>query len=541
MLWYIAAQWFGLTFPLSRRKHGMFCPLHRLLLLLIPFVSTWTMAQSATPDTGFGNNGLVLIENYSSLPDVELFEMEEQPDGKILVMGGFYNGTEARMLAQRFNTNGTLDLSFAENGRYLSPATMGDVYGRTGALRPNGNILLAGQGANGAVLVQLQPNGQLDTQFGANGIAQTSTVTPLTLYDLVLDVDGSAYLTGAIGSNAAICKILPNGSVDHSYATQGVFLLTQAQWPSTGWGLTIVPQGYMILTAIRAGAPSTAWLLAGLDMSGSLLPWFGENGVTSVNLVDLQAEEYVKNILVRPDGSIVAPGLWYHDATWYDFYMAFDANGNIDTSFGNDGYVEVSHPPLTGRNLAVPHLLSDGDLLFTAAQTGSSGLSSKLHLARLNSDGSFEAAFGTNGILQYQRNAIFFNQADMGCLLADGRIAIGSSAVNQGINKNVLVVFELQDLSTAGAADLLQETAVVVYPNPATDRITLSGWTHDTRATVELMDATGRCHKRWRSSDRGFTNNGGTLDLPPFLGTGVYQLILRSGEERIVRPLIIQH
>jgi uncharacterized delta-60 repeat protein len=68
-----------------------------------------------------------------------------QPDGKILVAGQAYNGLNTSDFALvRYNADGTLDTTFSDDGKVITPVGLANDLGYSVALQPDGKILVAG-------------------------------------------------------------------------------------------------------------------------------------------------------------------------------------------------------------------------------------------------------------------------------------------------------------------------------------------------------------------------------------------------------------
>ena len=98
--------------------------------------------------------------------------------GSVLRAGGDYD-----MALMQFSNDGTLDPGYSGDGAVLVALDLGgsmDDLGLGIALRPDGRVLVAGlaDSASGveidaeAVIVQLLANGDIDSSFGTNGLAQ---------------------------------------------------------------------------------------------------------------------------------------------------------------------------------------------------------------------------------------------------------------------------------------------------------------------------------------------------------------------------------
>ncbi len=115
-------------------------------------------------DSGFGVGGKVVHtfpNANASLKDAVL-----QPDGRIVVVGHVSSINPKVTVIVRYNANGSVDTSFAQNGIFTTEAVSNGI-----ALQSNGKIVAFGYAGNGSgfAIVRLNPNGTPDTSFGANG------------------------------------------------------------------------------------------------------------------------------------------------------------------------------------------------------------------------------------------------------------------------------------------------------------------------------------------------------------------------------------
>src|SRR5439155_14743372 len=91
-------------------------------------------------------------------------------DGKILAAGGG-SGDEPIHLA-RFTVDGLADSTFGAAGRLDVLSEAYDLRG--GLLQPDGKFDLFGKTADGLFVARFNPNGTIDSSFGAAGVATTN-------------------------------------------------------------------------------------------------------------------------------------------------------------------------------------------------------------------------------------------------------------------------------------------------------------------------------------------------------------------------------
>ncbi|MBP6290306.1 MAG: InlB B-repeat-containing protein [Spirochaetes bacterium] len=169
-----------------------------------------------TLDTGFGNGGNVITPVGSS--NDRGYALALQNDGKILVAGYSYNGSNPDFAVVRYNPDGTLDTGFGSGGKVITPVGSSDDFGYAMALQNDGKILVAGYSSNGSnydfAVVRYNPDGMLDTGFGSGG----KVITPVSPssdcgYVMALQNDGKILVAGysSNGSNYdfAVIRLWP--------------------------------------------------------------------------------------------------------------------------------------------------------------------------------------------------------------------------------------------------------------------------------------------------------------------------------------------
>jgi uncharacterized delta-60 repeat protein len=291
-----------------------------------------------------------------------------QPDGKILITGGFthYNGTARNKLA-RINSDGSLDLTF-------DPGAGTDGTASTMALQPDGKILIGGTftSYNGTArrnIARINSDGSLDLSFnpgtGTDGIVATMALQP----------DGKILIGGNFFSyhgtaRRSIARVNSDGSVDPSFD------------PGTGTGseysyinpMALQPDGKILIAGLFSSYDGTARSgLARINSDGSLdltfSPGTGTDGTGSVGTMALQ-----------PDGKILIGGYFTsYDGTARNHLARLNSDGSLDLTFdpgtGTDDYVYTMA------------LQPDGKILIGGNFISFSGIT------RVNSDGSLDLTF----------------------------------------------------------------------------------------------------------------------------------------------------
>ncbi|GAA4031735.1 delta-60 repeat domain-containing protein [Hymenobacter glaciei] len=223
-----------------------------------------------------------------------------QPDGKVLVAGGidFVNGALTGKL-QRLNTDGTTDATFNPGG------TGANGFIAAMLLQPDGKILVAGgfttfNNLPRALLVRLNANGSLDPSF-------TFAPTPTDyrqLTALALQPDGKILvgsgLTFTTQSSGGVVRLNSDGSADPTFnvgtgITAGLArtLLVQADGKILVGGTFAMFNGQAVGNLVRLNATGT--VDASFNINSSTTPGANSGGV-------------VRALAQQPDGKLLVGG-----------------------------------------------------------------------------------------------------------------------------------------------------------------------------------------------------------------------------------------
>jgi uncharacterized delta-60 repeat protein len=197
------------------------------------------------------------------------------------------------------------------------------------------------------------------------------------------------------------------------------------------YGITYDAAGNIFATGHAAvgaaDATDYALIVAKFLPTGAPDTSFGTGGVTTLNVVvGGKAAEVARGIVLQSTGKIVIAGTAEHDITAADLLAndtdvvlaRFNADGSVDTGFGTNGVVRhdlntaiismnsMGQPALAGADsqwslglASEDKLVVHGAQLATGTKTGTTDprTDTDWALLRLNSDGSLDTTFGTNG------------------------------------------------------------------------------------------------------------------------------------------------
>jgi uncharacterized delta-60 repeat protein len=244
-------------------------------------------------------------------------------NGNILVVGYLLDAITNRDFAlARFHANGTVDTSFGTSGLVTTDFAGGDDWGNSVILQQDGKIVAAGNGDLDSVeLVRYLANGTLDTSFAENGKVITSLgFEKAGIQTLALQSDGrivaaggtdiTSSMTTSSSSDFLLLRYLPDGQLDPSFGQNGKVLTDF--FPAVEGSIEVATSLAIqfdgkLIAAGHAVSQEGGFALARYHVDGSLDTSFAENGLALTTISDYEFDRS-EAISLKPDGKIVAAG-----------------------------------------------------------------------------------------------------------------------------------------------------------------------------------------------------------------------------------------
>jgi len=338
-------------------------------------------------DASFGNDGLVLTD-FGAFYDFAL-ALTIQPDGKIVAGGTRYEGSsyndDARFALARYNTDGSLDESFGDNGKVITDAASGTDIAVSIALDSAARIVVGGSfygtpvGSSSFGFARYAADGTLDTSFGNAGIAinnfNDAGFQLAKMHAFALQVDGKIVAAGrgTPGSGAEeflVARYTDAGALDTDFGDNGLVDFSIGNADSEAYAVAIDRKGAILVGgesgafgfatvtglafSIDDGAPAASLALARLLPDGSLDAAFGDAGIVTTRFDnDAGLADLARSI--QPDASgILVGGLARSDN---HAMSTFTSNADFALARYDDGYpifADGFDPPAVAKT-ARPH------------------------------------------------------------------------------------------------------------------------------------------------------------------------------------------
>jgi uncharacterized delta-60 repeat protein len=353
-------------------------------------------------DPNFGVDGKV-INDFNGSADFAQ-DVFTQADKKIVVAGSI----GAKFALVRYNSNGSIDTSFASNGK-----TVASFGGITNTIQQSdGKFVAAGTDATGKLffLARYNPDGSLDNSFGTSGQTTTSfqaVPESANINQIIQQKDGKIIAVGTNSlfegfksavSGLAIARYNVDGSLDTSFGTNGKIVQyfgTSSFVRGDARTVNIQSDGKIVVfgTDLKSSPPTERVIINRYNVDGSLDTSF--NSVFPSPGFDFGAFTTFKSTS-QADGKIILLGNSGSDFA----VLRYNSNGTLDNTFGTNGRV-ITDIDASGDRSESIIVQNDGKILVA-------GIASKLNpnfgqqiggfaIVRYNPDGTLDSTFGTNG------------------------------------------------------------------------------------------------------------------------------------------------
>jgi uncharacterized delta-60 repeat protein len=319
--------------------------------------------RDGTADSTFGDAGRVAFQLE---PFQEAHGVAVQNDGGIVVAGSPSYGGPGTVSLARYTSDGKPDATFDKDGWVVAPWV-----GRANsvALQCDGAIVVVGERRSvgrlpgkgrGVALARFAADGTLDPTFGTGGLVTTSLGPGPGIGNAVaIQPDGRIVVAGRAGGALLLARYEPDGSLDHSFGTEGFVTRDFSAGPDIAYALAIQPGGRIVV----AGRAADAVLLTRFEPNGSPDMRFGRAGGT---ITEVSRDDDVgRGVAVRDGGEIVVVGgvgdrsavLLYRDDGTLD--PSFGRRGLARALFGEKGGIAYAVATGSGKSIFVAGLIEE--------------------------------------------------------------------------------------------------------------------------------------------------------------------------------------
>ncbi|MGC9386123.1 MAG: immunoglobulin-like domain-containing protein [Hydrogenovibrio sp.] len=300
---------------------------------LSKLVHTVRVADFGARDSNFGTNGLLKVPRT-----IFGYSLSQGTNGDMFVAG---TSETYSMSLSKYNSSGIADTGFDSDGQVISD--LADSSGMASHVDANGAIYVAGdyggRSPEQIAVWKYQPDGQLDTRFGLDGVRfyEFPHHTWPSTNDMVMDDEGALYLTGEQhsldGSNLFVLKLKSNGDVDATFGSAGLVVFNSRQ-NERGEAIALDSEQNLYVAGYSGGA-GALWKL---DNTGQPVNDFGRSGQVTFSQKDSNAR--FSDLAIDDNNAIYVTGDLYVGGVGDEMLLLkYDSQGNLAQDFGQQGVV----------------------------------------------------------------------------------------------------------------------------------------------------------------------------------------------------------
>ena len=248
--------------------------------------------------------------------------------------------------------------------------------------------------------------GTLDPSFGDGGMVWLK-YSGAQAFSVAVQVDGKILVGGATQAGFALVRLLPDGSGDPSFGTNGLITTLVGESIPAGYtALAIQPADGKIVavgaTGLLTGTRSLDFGVVRYFPGGGLDPTFGDGGAVATDFGS--TDDYPQSVGLLADGRILVGGQNEINAvaSTGNYVLArYQVDGTLDTTFGTGGKVTIDVHG-TEDTPGVVALVPGGKIVIAGTSARTTSLSSTafdISAVQLNADGTLDTSFADAGKL----------------------------------------------------------------------------------------------------------------------------------------------
>jgi uncharacterized delta-60 repeat protein len=279
-------------------------------------IQSWILTPSgwAAPgdlDLSFGGNGKVAT-NFTSGDDMA-FGVAIQSDGRIVAVGSADFQNEFALA--RYTPDGSVDASFDGDGKLTTTFTGDHDSAHDLAIQADGKIIAAGTaGFDSYALARYESDGSLDHSFSEDGKVRTNLTGGFDVaYAVAIQANGTIVVAGrsaGAGGRFALARYESDGSLDHSFSEDGKVLTNLTRGLDLASGIAIQSNRRIVAAGhaggTRASPRNHKFAIVRYRANGALDRSFSGDGKRVVDFTS--GDDWAQDVAIQPDGKIVAAG-----------------------------------------------------------------------------------------------------------------------------------------------------------------------------------------------------------------------------------------
>jgi uncharacterized delta-60 repeat protein len=276
------------------------------------------------------------------------------------------------------------------------------------ALQPDGKIIMVGTSGIGSatdigIIYRLMPDGSIDSSWGTNGRILVNYAPASNFTCSILIQNDNKVLIGSIpGNNNMPCRLqrfTENGIPDSSFANNSV-LIIQTPLNCNRLGIVSLLQlsnnDILINCLLVASVSSQEQVFIKVKPDGSIDNTYGVNGL--VRNGNTGYPYYPYNLILLNNDKVLVHGRNGAGA----FVARYNSDGTLDTAFGQNGYFNLLTVGTAFEGM-IGGMLPDSSIIMAGAIWGCD--TSFVFSTHIDKSGNLISSYGSNGVAYLHASA----------------------------------------------------------------------------------------------------------------------------------------
>jgi len=457
-------------------------------------------------DTNFGVSGYALTDVVPGVSEV-YYDMVVLSDDSYYLIGNS-DGSNRNILIAKFDADGALDTQFGSSGYTSIDLSLGaHEDARSATLLWDGKLLITGRTYVGSdyngYLLRINADGTVDNTFGSGQSGWTSFNTGAGTRAIGIEVevlaDNNILVAATVKANnntndIGLFKFTTGGALYQSFGinNNGSATYDFTDQNENVEALAIDASG-MILVAGSTQSDTDDGFIARFSANGEIDLTFNTIGSWVYSQSDINR---IKDLYATADGKIFATGYSGSGNNYDGIIVKLNNDGTADTGFSSDGLQISDIGTANGLYLSSLMVLADGHIVVGGSISGLS--MQRAYVLMLQADGTPESEFSAGGdvTISFPQTLTVIQGLGMG-MQSDGGILLTGVVAGQdftGFNLYTLKIFSEDAVN--GIAEQTQRD-VLVYPNPVANVFSIALTNEASIQKVELINLTGQVVDTW--------------------------------------------
>lgn len=252
-----------------------------------------------------------------------------------------------------------------------------------------------------------QFDGKIDSSFGNSGTSLSNLLFGGYAKKIRIDSSGKIITAGTIYSSSSpdydfgSIKFNSDGSIDNSFGQSGYFIYDFGYEDNCNSMCIqqddkIILGGYSkTIISFNPIITKTNFALVRLTSTGLLDTTFNHTGTLEINYQNVLCA--ITNIAIQSDGKIVAIGTYNPPGIIQFCALRINSDGSIDSTFGSNGLVNFQFENVYKNDWASCIAIQPDNKILIGGNSNMPFVGKVMAICRLNSDGTFDNTFGNGG------------------------------------------------------------------------------------------------------------------------------------------------